>query len=283
MAIDANKLLASGVYEAHAPLKTIAEDLSQIEGLEAQITRQRWRLRKFAGIAFAAGVLCAIAAGVLNGAALAAFAFLGISFGVVVFFYSFFFGLKLYTHRDRLRVLKGMLNTLQHDADSRSPFSIRLALTSTPNLIREEDWPVRENGKQKFFEEDFVSLEGEMLDGTVLSQRATELTRKRTYVNQNRKSKSKVRTRYLVTLRLDYARDVYGDAQPSSAALQEEIKVPNSATVRDVRVTEKAIVAKAQVDIQEDVAQTGTMLGLGAYRILNLARRTAASGSGGKQ
>src|SRR5262249_47544746 len=126
------------------------------------------------------------------------------------------------------------------------------------------------------------SVEGELLDGTDISETVTELTRERTYKNPRNKIKTKTRNRYIAAVRLDYPKDVYGDAQPSSTSLQEQIRVPDSATNRDLRVTEKAIVIKALVDIQEDVAQTLSMLSLGAYRILNLARRSAASGAGGK-
>jgi hypothetical protein len=115
-----------------------------------------------------------------------------------------------------------------------------------------------------------------LLDGTVLTETVKELTRKRTYVNQNRKSKTKIRQRYLATLRFVYPDDMYGDARPACAALQEAIRVPASATLRDRRVTEKAIVVKAVAVLTEDVVRTSAMLSLGVYRILNLARRVAA-------
>jgi len=55
--------------------------------------------------------------------------------------------------------------------------------------------------------------------------------------------------------------------------------VPESATLRDTRVTEKAIIVKSVVILREDVAQTCAMMSLGAYRVLNLARRVAAGQS----
>jgi len=78
---------------------------------------------------------------------------------------------------------------------------VRLAIKSRPKTIRTEAWSQRAKGKQQFMEEDFLSLEGELLDGTVLTETVTELIRKRTFVNSRRKSKTKIRHSYLATLR----------------------------------------------------------------------------------
>ena len=199
-------------------------------------------------------------------------------FGVILFIYSFAGG-RLIKSRDRVVMLKGLSGTLQPDADPQSPFSVRLALKRRPKLVRTEAWLARTKGKQDFLEEEFLSLEGKLLDGTLLTETVKELTRKRTYVNRNRKSKTKIRKRYLAILRCAYPDKVYGDARPAYAALQEEIRVPGSATVRDERVTEKAVVVKAVIMLNEDVVQTVAMLSLGVYRILNLARRVGAGGT----
>ena len=82
-------------------------------------------------------------------------------------------------------------------------------------------------------------------------------------------------------LRFSYPDAVYGDARPAYEALHEEIRLPGSATLRDTRVTEKAIVVKAMVMLKEDLDQTMAMLSLGVYRILNLARRVGCGGNRG--
>jgi hypothetical protein len=167
--------------------------------------------------------------------------------------------------------------SLIRDVHKSAPFSAKLVLKATPTLIKEEPWAARKSGKQQFFEEEFASLEVELLDGTVLTETVEELTRKRTYRNPRGKYKSKSRSRYFVTLRLGYPSGLYGDARTANDTLHEEVRVPSSATVRELRVTEKAIVVKAMVVLRQDVVQSSEMLSLGAYRILNLARRLAGT------
>lgn len=282
MAIDARQVQASGVYKARVALRTLFEDLDQIEKLLAEIAALRKKIRIIAGFSALAGIVFGIAGSALGTNIIGFLALLAFVLGLVLFIYSFVYGRALHRNRDRPAIMRDILKTIQRDADPRSPCAARLALAGDPKLLREEPWLARKNGKQRFFEEVFLSHEGELLDGTTLTETVTELTRKRTYRNPSGKIKTKTRKRYLVTVRVDYPNDVYGDAQCASAELNEQIRVPESATVRATRVTGKAIVAKATVDLWEDIAHTGAMLSLGAYRILNLARRTAASGSGGK-
>jgi len=282
MAIDARQLQARGVYETRASLGTLFQDLDQIEKLFEEITAFRKKIRLVGALSALAGLAFAIAGSNLRSTALAFCAILAFVFFVVLLIYSFIYGRKLLKHRDRLAVFRDLAKSLQHDADLRSPFSVMLALASQAKLVREEAWLARKNGKERFFEETFLSLAGELVDGTALTETVTEFTRKRTYKNPRGKVKTKTRSRYLATVRFAYPNDVYGDAQPASAALNEEILLPAFATLRDTRVTDKAIVVKALVTRKEDVAQTCAMMSLGAYRILNLARRVAAGGPGGK-
>jgi len=83
-----------------------------------------------------------------------------------------------------------------------------------------------------------------------------------------------------VTLRFAYSQELYGDARPAQLALHAEVRLPPSATVRGVRVSEKAITMKGLVQLEKEIAQTTGMLSLGTYPILNLARRAAAGQRG---
>jgi hypothetical protein len=275
MVIDAKQLRARGAYDARVPLRTLFDDIDQIGRMLEEMAALRKRIRLIAGVSILAGLASVFTSGVLSNKGLAFFGLLALVFGVILFVYSFI-DRGLLKCRDRVAMMKDLSKSLQPDTDLRSVFAVRLALKRQPQLVSEEAWLARNKAKQRFFEEEFLSLEGELLDGTVLTETVKELTRKRTYVNQNRKSKTKIRQRYLATLRFVYPDDMYGDARPACAALQEAIRVPASATLRDRRVTEKAIVVKAVAVLTEDVVRTSAMLSLGVYRILNLARRVAA-------
>ena len=280
MAIDVSQLQERGVYESRLPLDALLQDLERIGKLQAETLAFRKKLRIGAGFVLLAGVAIAIAAASGSSSAFGFSAFLVFALAVALFVYSFIYGRKLCKHSDRLVTMRELSKVRRQDAHAKSPFAARLAIVGEPKLIREEAWTPRKNGKQKFFAEEFLSLEGELLDGTVLTETITELSRKRTYSNPRGKIKSKTRLRYLVTVRFAYPPDRYGDARQANDALHEEIRVPSSAAVRDTRVSEKSIVIKALVKMSPDVLQTCAMLSMGAYRILNLARRMAAKAPG---
>jgi len=60
---------------------------------------------------------------------------------------------KLVKHRNRHDLLKQLLGIILQDADSNAPFAVRLSMASVPQLLSEGAWPVRKNGKQRFFKE----------------------------------------------------------------------------------------------------------------------------------
>jgi hypothetical protein len=254
--------------------------LDQIGILVQAAEGKRHRLRRHAGVAMVLGLLSAIAAGVLGTNILGFCAFLAFALGVGLFIYSFVTGRDLHKHHDRYDLLKELSKTLQHDADPQAKFAVHLALKAKPKLLREEPFPQRKNGKQQFFEEDFLSIEGELLDGTFLEESVTELTRKRSFTNPRGKSKTKTRNRYALSVRLGYPSDLYGDARQAQQALNEQILVPASATIKDVGVSEKTIAVKAVVQEKNEVPRASRMVWLGAYRILNLARRAAGGAQG---
>ena len=278
MAIDKKQLQSAGIYQANAPLSSILDEVEQIVCFLQEIESERRKLRKFGGLFIAGGLVLAIVSGVLNIKALGFLAFLGFTTGVGLFIYSFVYGRAMHGHQSRCQLLKDLFKVHQQDADPRSPFSVRLAMKSQPTLVKEEPWADRKNGKQKFFQEDYLSIEGELLDGTVLSENLTELTRKRSFTNPRGKSKTKTRSRYILALKFRYPNDLYKDARAAQQALHEGVRVPPSANVRDTRVDEKAITVKSMVKDEKEIVQTTAMTCLGAYRILNLARRLAKTG-----
>ena len=279
MPIDEQRLRSQGSYEVGLPLQAILADIAEIADVLQNTEAKRKQIRLVSGLVALVFIVLAIATGLTESGAIAFLAFLAFASALTIFIYSFVYGRSLHRHRARFELLKQRVQSIQQDADKRATFQIKLAFKEQRSLIREEPFPQRKNGKQKFFEEEYLTIQGEMLDGTTLRESLTELTRERTYKNPRGKIKTKIRKRYLVAVRLDYPTDLYGDARPAQEALKEEIQLPSSATLRDLRVSEKAIAAKVQVDLEDEVAQTCGMVTIGAYRILNLARRVAAGGA----
>src|SRR6266851_3658263 len=165
MAIDKKQLQSAGIYQANAPLSSILDEVEQIVCFLQEIESERRKLRKFGGLFIAGGLVLAIVSGVLNIKALGFLAFLAFTTGVGLFIYSFVYGRAMHGHQSRCQLLKELFGVHQQDADPRSPFSVRLALKPQPTKLKDEPWPLRRDGREQFFKEEYLSIEGELLDG----------------------------------------------------------------------------------------------------------------------
>jgi len=276
MAIDAKKLETSGVYETCAPFPSVLEDLAELGDMVVAAEAKRVNLKRYGIRAMILGGASAVAAGFINSNVLGLCALLAFATGVGLFIYSRMAGRDLHNHHDRYELLRDISKTLQTDADPKAKFTARVALRSSPELVKDEPYGKRKHGKQQFYSEELLSLSGELLDGTFFQETVTEQCRCRTFVNPRGKSKTKTRYRYMLAVRFAYPGDVYGDARVAQRALDEVIRVPSSAMIKGVGVTEKTIAVKATVNEEKQIPETSAMVWLGAYRILNLARRSAA-------
>lgn len=280
MALNRQQVEQQGIYEEKSTLPSILNDLEAIGKLADEAAASKKKRARTGGYAMLGGLFGGVLAGVTGLALVTVVAVLAFIFGLCWWVSSFFSGGKLVDHRVRLDITKERLAMLQQDANAQKPFSIRLALASNPTRVSQEAWHGRKNGNQQCFEETWLKLEGQLLDGTVIVDDICDLTRKRTYSNARGKRKSKSRLTHLVDVRFYYRPERYGDARAADKALQGQVKVGPGAVVRDVRVSEKAIVLKALVNSDKEITPTVGMLSLGGYRILNLARRIA-TGQGG--
>jgi hypothetical protein len=275
MAIDSQQLTKKGLYEGQGPLESLVNDIEGIEkSFEESATRRRV-MRRVSGLWAIAAVICCIIAATTGDSIYFRFGGLpGFIVSIALFIHSFRYGGRL-RYATRLELLKKLVGLVRQDADEQSPFSVRLSLASRPKLLSEAPWLERVNGKQQYLEEPWLSIEGRLLDGSILSEEVTQLSRRRTFMNPRGKTKTKTRSRFLVALRFAYPKDVYGDARKAQHALHEEIRVPGATTLRGVRINEKAIALKALTQTGDQIPQASAMLAMGAYRILNLARRAA--------
>jgi hypothetical protein len=281
MAFNQQQLEKEGIYEQKAPLPTLLTDLDQISQLAAAVAARQKKQAKTGGYTMLGGLITAVIGVVFS--PLVVLGVLAIIVGLGWWIYSLFSGGKLVAHPMRLSVATQRIAMLQQDASAKAPFSVRLALASKPTQLSSDAWHGRKNGKQQFLEESWFSLEGPLLDGTVVADEIKDLTRKRTFSNARGKTKTKTRSTYLVNVRFYYPKELYGDARPAECALHGECKVGSAAVLRGVRVTEKAIVMKALVRAEKEILQTAGMLSVGGYRILNLARKIAAGKQGKTQ
>jgi hypothetical protein len=278
MAFNQQQVEKDGVYEAKSPLASLLSDLDQISNMAQVFVAKRKARARTGGYTMLGGLIAAVVGGVF--APLLVLGCLAIATGLFLWISSFFMGGKCAENPYRVDVARQRIGMIQKDAAAKTPFTFKLALAGNAKVLSSQAWTARKNGKQQMKEDSWLSLEGSLLDGTVVCDEIKDLIRVRTYSNPRGKSKSKSRRTILVNSRFYYPKEVYGDARPASQALHGEVKVGSHASVRDVRVTEKAIVLKALVTSDKEIVPTVGMLSLGAFRILNLARRIAAGQRG---
>jgi hypothetical protein len=279
MAVNVQQLEANGVYEGKSSVTTLLADLDQIITLANAKAAAKSKQGKLGGYMILAGVIAAVIAAAVF-PPLLVFAILDIVAGLGVWLHSMFTRGKLLEHPKRLAITKERLAMIQCDCRPEKPFSLRLCLASNPIRLSQEPWHGRKGGNQEFFEEAWLSLEGPLMDGSVLTDEIKELSRKRHFSNARGKRKTKSKVTYLVNVRFCYPQQRYGDARAAEQALKGQVKLGPSATLRSVKVTEKAIALKAMVATDQEIAKTAGMLSLGCYRILNLAHRMAAGSKG---
>lgn len=275
MSIDASQLKTSGVYASQTPLGTLLSDLAEIE----QICR-KWRgyrktvgwtgaLLLIAGLAFlivlndfpalvVAGIACLVAA-------------------VVCIIAAFRFARNPLRHTDRCATARAIAETLRDDTHPKSPVTVRMSLgDQARTLLKQQEWSARRKGQQKFFADEWLTIENAFLDGSVMTESVTDLVRQRSYVNARGKSKSKTRTHHVVAMRFKYPEDLYGDPGRLPEGARQLVKTPSTAAVRGVEIRPGQLKLKATVSSSKDLIATSKMLQLGVYRILNLSRKIAA-------
>ena len=269
--MNAAELIKTGIYEAKGSMGSIAHDMDEIEVL----VRNRKRQTKII-------LICGLVAFGIGAALTSVQPWIGVPLMVLA-------GGGLYVcyvyHRgtpdvlDRLKLVRGLAVMLANDAALKAPASIRMSCDQKGTMLSEAPWPNRKNGKERRASCDWLRLETTMLDGTEFSQTVTDFFRDRTYTNPRGKSKKKRRTTSVVVQRYKFPSDIYGDPAGFPEQIQQLVHLPQSATLRDLRVNAKTLTAKVHVKLNTDLLQSCTMLSLGAYRILNLSRQV---GEGGK-
>jgi hypothetical protein len=274
MAIDAEKLRTVGVYEAQAPLGSVMTDAAAIDQAAQRFAAVRKHKLGQGFLALGAAVLCIVLAASVGLVLLGVLLFMaGVALAVVLWVSAYRYGRNLKTYQWRFELLKRLGASLAQDSDLNSAVTVSLGLKDRSRLLREEVWPLRKRGRQRFLEDDWLSVQGRFLDGTEYTENVRELIRRRTYVNPRGKSKVKYRSQHFIGLRLACPRELYGDLRPLAEGLKKSLRLPASASIRGLKVGGKVVFLRVRVDQVADLPLANVMMYLGLYRALNLARQ----------
>jgi len=186
---------------------------------------------------------------------------------------------------ERVSFLRLVLSLLHEDAGDRGRFKILLHLRNQREKVSEGPNPHGHSGTQVLLKDAWLTLSGRLRDGTSISESVVDLIRKRTKKNGRGKIKTKERRICLLRIQLAYNPATYGNCIVVARRLGNPFRLPTKAAMKawnfdDAKLTTKTIV-KGTVTADDLRAATQAVL-LGAYRALNLSRRSMASTGGAK-
>jgi len=186
---------------------------------------------------------------------------------------------------DRVSFARLMLKTLSQDAGKRSRFEVMLRLRANRVQLSAGPHPHKAGATQKILKDEWITLNARLDDGTSVRESSVDLVRQRSKRNPRGKLKTKERVICLLRVQLAYKSERYGDATVVASRVHKPFRLPDGATIKASNFTKEMVSIKTLVrgDVASDklAAASAAML-LGAYRILNLSRRTVAPTGGSK-
>jgi hypothetical protein len=244
--------------------------MAQIAKLESSFA---FRVLFIRWSALAVFVVCAISAFFLGGGMVV----LGMICGAGLLIYSFVLKAGCIVH-DRVEFLRQTLNTLSHDAGKKGRFDVTFRLRPSKEKVSEGPNPRDPAGKETLFRDEWLTLTGRLSDETSISESCIDLIRLRTKHNSG-KVKTKERKACLLRIQLSYKPETYGDASIAARALAKPFRLPVGAQLKAFTYDDKALGMKTILKTNINAAsmhETNAAMLLGAYRVLNLARKKIA-------
>jgi hypothetical protein len=276
MAIDQLKLNKEYIFTGRGTADELLGEFQQITKLEKEF--KSWiSLLRWSALAM---FLVFLAAGLAVGAFLIV---VGVLVGIGLLIYAAVVAAKGIIH-DRVEFARLILKTLSQDAGRRGRFQVNLRLRARREKISEGPNP-RGKGKQSFFRDAWLSIAGRLSDGTSLFESCTDLVRQRSKKNSRGKTKTKERKIFLLRLDLDYNPEKYGDATMAARHLEQPFRLPEAAQMKAFNTSDKALTMKTIVKgapASAGLHAANEAMLLGAYRILNLARKRVIATGGAK-
>jgi hypothetical protein len=275
MSIDAAALKSRGTYASNGPLPALLGDLTEIEITCGHWKAYRKRVFRISTVLLIAGLIAIFSMAVHTMMSIVFLGLLMVAAAIAGFIHGTRFARLAVPHMDRCAVVRDIAGAWRDDTSPKQPMSVQLSMAENRTLKTKGPWTARKKGEQKFFEDGWLSIASEFLDGTKVSLGIAELTRERTFVTSRGKWKTKRRSRHLFSVRFQYPPETYGDATRVPEKLQLDLKVEPGTALRDVKVSGKSVKVKALVSATRDLAGCSKMVSLGVYRILNASRRIA--------
>jgi hypothetical protein len=296
MPIELQELRKQLIYEDTAILESITTDLDDIAAL-SQLSHIRQK--KFGNRAFYF-FIGAAALGFINfslSSAAMTSTFLSVVvtvlniglFGLIlaciyaIFMMSKFGRLNLLNYRYHLT--RQVIEMLRRDLDATNLMYLKLSfqkVTKNEYKTHTIPHPYKRGWNVDIYQNEWFNIKGRFLDKTRFILSITELCKKqygwKRGSSGKNKYKSKIKSAGLdINLNLSYPQKHYGAVKILQNEVQEAIKLPQFAAVRNLKVTDKSMhfivrIAPEMAEKNSEIYQTVVAMFLSLYQVLNLAK-----------
>ncbi len=198
---------------------------------------------------------------------------------------------KFDTQDRRYLLLERLLPLLGADLPPNAKLRVRMDLSSPSEGNKAAGEGEARGWKVKYFEDPWLALSGQFLDGTKFTLEATEKFQKRskwkTSASGKMKHKSKTKSATLLSLRLAVKEKRYPALARVSDKLESAVQLPKQAMLKRVDASATGLALKVLIKSQWDCPAHGeppngvdgrqlvASLFMSAYQVLNLAKAVA--------
>jgi hypothetical protein len=269
MGIDARKLKEEYIFTGKGPAAELLQEMDRISAMAKKFESRVFLVRWSALAVFLFFLVLGIA---LTGF----FIFVGFVAAVGILVGSMVMAASGVV-AGRAEFLRLNLSMLSQDAGSKGSFQVMLRLRPNRQKLSEVPNPRHKGGREIWFRDSWLTLNGRLSDGTSIYESCTDLVRQRIRSNANGKRKTKERTNCSLRIQLTYDPLKYGKAPAAARAIQNPFRLPGTAQMKAFTFDEKSLAVKALVRSNptgDALHAANEAILLGAYRILNLARKS---------
>ena len=262
MAIDVDHFQRHLKYTTTRSLSSVFADLKNIAELDQQAQQQKQKLGRIMGLCVAAFILSilftvfTIATDVFPLATLGAIAVVASFVGIVIYNRRLSPWQKLDVVDFRHQLPKQVLEMVKRDMDSQTPVAIALDFNPPMTKTKRTDsmrHPYRNGWTRDFFEDQWMTLKGTLLDGTSFDLGLTELWSQshgyKISASGKRKHKNKIKPKgILLALSLEFSRKRYGAVSILQEDVLAAIHLPDkNAQVKSIRVSDRKLLLQVKL------------------------------------
>jgi hypothetical protein len=281
------------VYQAEASVQHIVSDLKRVVALDQTIEQKQremtqWMIGCILG-AIAVFIALIVASGLSSAMTIAlVIVLIGLIGGIIVTSRKRGQFVAINIPNYRYQLLPKLLTMLVRDMDKQAPVSTHLVLNPPLRIQKctfDGPHPHRSGWNLKRYDDQWLTLEGELLDRTRFQLLCTESWVTAAGWKRGRSGKRKYKTKskskgFELALALRVPRKKYGALPVLTPAAREAIQLPKTCSLKRLEVEDNSLYLRVKMlpppenpDVQvEQLYQAITLMFLSLYHILNLAK-----------